>query len=605
MQKTLQDYITESEAWVNSPAVGDDFAINIREECLVESHIVDVTEDGVVLAADDKMIQILESYGLLETADPYRREVSPPSAEEFEESALGEQRVDSPVASAIARRILNQRHDLLQYGPEAVMAAIDQVAEWVGDVEEIGSSDISAWVKQVERMLRTQDGQGVAEGSEWETRHDEFVTVGDRATPEQINKIVSALDVAAKQVIGKRGFLNQIFGKQSNADLARMAHGAETLAKHIQRNRNAKPGTDERKELGQHLVYAVSLLKRISGEQGVAEGFGDARYKIKVIGKDKNGDYYVSPNTGKKVYKKANRGDHESPSGILMAKIKEQDMAEAFMGYEIRRVPNLKISYEDSQELKRLISVITQRLARMPHSDPKDENNWRELVTAKNSILSILQKNGLQESDIRQPIDNMSQGVAEGSQELRRIQELAGMTPSAPVVDEAHGSNWVDDLYYEFNERYDLPRDIDDDAYLDIVTKFLNSQGIDPNKIEDIGELFIDMRYREEQEEPNQWGEPDAGLFGDDEQYDDEDTMEAKYQGREVPLGKPMQGDVKKFKVYVKDPKTGNIKKVNFGDKTMRIKKSNPARRKSFRARHNCANPGPRTKARYWSCRKW
>ena len=64
-------------------------------------------------------------------------------------------------------------------------------------------------------------------------------------------------------------------------------------------------------------------------------------------------------------------------------------------------------------------------------------------------------------------------------------------------------------------------------------------------------------------------------------------------------------GDVKKFKVYVRDPKTKNIKKVNFGDPNMRIKKSNPARRRSFRARHNCANPGPRTKARYWSCRKW
>jgi hypothetical protein len=80
---------------------------------------------------------------------------------------------------------------------------------------------------------------------------------------------------------------------------------------------------------------------------------------------------------------------------------------------------------------------------------------------------------------------------------------------------------------------------------------------------------------------------------------------EAEYQGRKVPLGKPMRGDSKKFKVFVKDPSTGNVKKVNFGDKTMRIKKSNPARRKSFRARHNCDNPGPRTKARYWSCRKW
>jgi hypothetical protein len=62
---------------------------------------------------------------------------------------------------------------------------------------------------------------------------------------------------------------------------------------------------------------------------------------------------------------------------------------------------------------------------------------------------------------------------------------------------------------------------------------------------------------------------------------------------------------VKKFKVYVKDPTTGNVKKVNFGEKGARIKKSNPARRKSFRARHNCDNTGPKTKARYWSCKKW
>jgi hypothetical protein len=80
---------------------------------------------------------------------------------------------------------------------------------------------------------------------------------------------------------------------------------------------------------------------------------------------------------------------------------------------------------------------------------------------------------------------------------------------------------------------------------------------------------------------------------------------EAKYQGRTVPLGKPMQGDSKKFKVYVKNPKTGKVVKVNFGAKGMNIKKNNPVRRKAFRARHNCSNPGPRTKARYWSCRKW
>ena len=93
-----------------------------------------------------------------------------------------------------------------------------------------------------------------------------------------------------------------------------------------------------------------------------------------------------------------------------------------------------------------------------------------------------------------------------------------------------------------------------------------------------------------------------------------EDINEAEYQGRKVKLNKPMRGDVKKFKVYVKNPK-GNVVKVNFGhggtsakkagEKTMQIQKDIPSRRKAFRARHNCYTPGPRHKARYWSCKAW
>jgi len=83
-----------------------------------------------------------------------------------------------------------------------------------------------------------------------------------------------------------------------------------------------------------------------------------------------------------------------------------------------------------------------------------------------------------------------------------------------------------------------------------------------------------------------------------------ETLEEAEYQGRKVTLNKPMKGDVKKSKVYVKNAK-GNVVKVNFGDPNMKIKKSNPKRRKSFRARHNCDNPGPKWKARYWSCKAW
>ena len=82
---------------------------------------------------------------------------------------------------------------------------------------------------------------------------------------------------------------------------------------------------------------------------------------------------------------------------------------------------------------------------------------------------------------------------------------------------------------------------------------------------------------------------------------------EAEYKGRDVPLGKPMKGDVKKYKVYVKDKKTGNVKKVNFGDPNMQIRRDNPKARKSFRARHGCGTnrASDRTKAAYWSCRMW
>jgi hypothetical protein len=84
------------------------------------------------------------------------------------------------------------------------------------------------------------------------------------------------------------------------------------------------------------------------------------------------------------------------------------------------------------------------------------------------------------------------------------------------------------------------------------------------------------------------------------------DLAEAEYQGRKVTLNKPFAtpDGPKKSSVYVKNDK-GNVVKVNFGDKNMKIKKSNPERRKSFRARHKCDNPGPKWRAKYWSCRAW
>lgn len=120
-----------------------------------------------------------------------------------------------------------------------------------------------------------------------------------------------------------------------------------------------------------------------------------------------------------------------------------------------------------------------------------------------------------------------------------------------------------------------------EDFEIDASDNYENVNEVTLEDDEDFHEAFGDLAFAEE-----------VGVF------------EAEYQGRTVKLNKPMQGDVKKFKVYVKNPK-GNVVKVNFGSKEHKIKKSNPGAKKSFRARHNCDNPGPKHKARYWSCRKW
>jgi hypothetical protein len=126
----------------------------------------------------------------------------------------------------------------------------------------------------------------------------------------------------------------------------------------------------------------------------------------------------------------------------------------------------------------------------------------------------------------------------------------------------------------------------------------LNVEGIDKEKIieTDLGEYGI----FEGQIVPLDMPMPDEDILN-----------EAEYQGRKVQLGKPMQGDIKKFKVYVKNAK-GKVVKVNFGfggksakGKRMVIKAKNPKARAAYRARHNCKNPGPRWKANYWSCKAW
>ena len=178
-------------------------------------------------------------------------------------------------------------------------------------------------------------------------------------------------------------------------------------------------------------------------------------------------------------------------------------------------------------------------------------------------------------------------------------------------------SDWSPEDDKQFISRSEISRDMEDELLKvmgddDFFNKPIAGEVLD--FLDDLSESYQPFPEGDEFDiEEDEDFEEVLGPLGFPE--DETELFDAEYRGRKVPLNKPMRGDVKKFKVYVKDPKTGNVKKVNFGhggtsakklgQKTMKIRKSNPKARKSFRARHNCANPGPKTKARYWSCRKW
>lgn len=180
------------------------------------------------------------------------------------------------------------------------------------------------------------------------------------------------------------------------------------------------------------------------------------------------------------------------------------------------------------------------------------------------------------------------------------------------VMEKQDGAQLLDESIFPNQEIYEteqgatvyeiaLPRELNEeesDEYANRLANFMFEQGYEDFDIEISTE---DQDISEDTYEDDDEFFEDYGVMWFNE---DDDLDEAEYQGRNVKLGKPMAGDVKKFKVYVKNPK-GNVVKVNFGQKGAKIKKSNPGRRRSFRARHNCDNPGPRHKARYWSCRKW
>ena len=242
-----------------------------------------------------------------------------------------------------------------------------------------------------------------------------------------------------------------------------------------------------------------------------------------------------------------------------------------------------------------------------------DQKDKESALAALGELRSVLDK-----------YQSQKESTPEDSGELARLKELSGM--EAPKESEEKVSEDIGDKGRIALEKAGFdPMKVKE--YMAVFNDHGDTSDIDQMNMDKVGladaMAMVLASHDVENESYQPMPEGDEFDIEEDEDFeevlgplgfpeDETELFDAEYQGRKVPLNKPMRGDTKKFKVYVKDPKTGNVKKVNFGHggtsakrKTMRIRKSNPKARKSFRARHNCANPGPKTKARYWSCRKW
>jgi len=421
-----------------TPVKGDVIEIELSNDTVVETTIAGVDREGHILVyLDETAINMIEQKGMLaESVHPV-------------EAVLAEAE-DSPVASALIRRIMHSRVDLLsKYGPEAVMQAVDSVADFVGDVDEIGSSDVSAWIKSVEREL------------------------GHTNMTE--SKVEIKLDSSVKHVRELLYNWDEEYDVQKFLDWARDS-GADTIKNAIR--------------LGTKMNWRdPSVERQYPGAEDGWERLSDIvqynPYADKDTGLEEAAPFPVRMAAG------AGLGALSGSGGVIIGGMLGGIFAPIIGGYAGYQGAKLGMQAAD------------------------DIWDW-------------------------------------ASKKLGGKEEDAAMSHIRAA---AQGKDT-----FEFNgKEYEVTLPKTD------VNKAIQA-------VKQVAESKI---------------------------------AEAKYHGKEVTLGKPVRGGPKKFYVYVRDPSTKNIKKVNFGDPNMRIKKSSPKHRKSFRARHHCSNPGPRTKARYWSCRKW
>ena len=310
------------------------------------------------------------------------------------------------------------------------------------------------------------------------------------------------------------------------------------------------------------LVAPLSKEKKVMSKQEIEDGMKSGKIKITDTGSVWQPE---EVQLGERDYKKEYANYHSKPEQI--ERRSSRNKARRVMGDKVKNGKD--VGHKDNNPL---------------NNDPK---NLRNEDPSKNRAEPRLREDTLDEmawyKKVKAAIHQMSH--PKGYEKMVKAY-VDGLKDKQHYN---HPSAWASDVAREYDiEPRGLIMYINKLVQKGKLPKELKAQ-VEEKQLTSFQELVKTINTVKETPQLNEWGEIEE---------------ESEYQGRKVTLNKPMKGDVKKSKVYVKNEK-GNVVKVEFGDPNMTIKKHIPANRKSFRARHNCDEPGPKWKAKYWSCKAW
>lgn len=674
--KSFKNYLQDSEVAAENPVVGDFIDFVINEELTIESSVIDVVDDGIIIELTDSELNLLESV------EPMTRQMK----------HVNEDSRDA-VRSAISRRIMSHHMDLLsRYGIDRVMDAIDDAADYYGsgDLDEIGTSDVSAFVNSVRQSLEGSDrvdelSPGRVEryahaaqrdmarhsaaaktlrhqrgAEDWQAQeHEREADRRERGLARAQRKMTEGAvkDIAIqyqdwKQMSPKEFFnayrMTKDVWMAQNRDIVKTTESYEL--DEMRRRAGIAEGdiTQLEKDIADAPVKPIAsmegscgsmreVLDRLDGKrQQVAERMVDVdgfRFEMDYVIEELRA-WFDHLDTGEDLDDTtAEHIEHALSTGRdhgrqLWAEM--QDLPRRQFARVIGQIVNFasQAASEDYDEWERQ----QPQQPRITHRDNDDEggisvDDLRE-GRMKQQMHSDAERMDLEafcnkygdESWVKEFWNNINE-LDEGAEDDF---DYKGTWKKTNLFNKLKHHLAIDNTYDRAAaEFYDRRREERLKKYADMdkqreMTALQKNAGIAKSGEQDeLDGNAYEMGYRAaalyskgKNSNPFEYDDPRHDLWLDGwregSTYED-GFFEAEYQGREVKLGKPMSGDTRKYKVYVKDPKTGNVKKVNFGDPNMQIRRDNPKARKSFRARHGCGTPraSDRTKAAYWSCRMW